>query len=364
MKNFVYGFIAASITLFACNNNSFKVSGIAKGITDSTMVYLQKAQGFNLIKVDSALVINGTFTFTGKQDSTVHHYISCHSEGIRFRTDFFLENGNINVSMGKTEVTASGTPSNDTYQAFRNEFNSASKEIDRINTKFITDSTLTEEQKQELMVEYRNLNKKLNEIVYKHIELNSANKIGEYLFPNYNDYLSIEQQQTLIAMMPEVTLQNKQIKRIVEHINVLNKTAVGKPFIDFEMQTPDGKTMKLSDIVNKNKYTLVDFWASWCVPCRSEMPNVIEAYNEFHEKGLAIVGISVDNNENAWKNSIKEWGMPWIHLSDLKGTDNVAATLYGIRSIPSTILIAQDGTIVAKNLRAGAIKEKLLELLK
>ena len=214
------------------------------------------------------------------------------------------------------------------------------------------------------MVEYRNLNKKLNEIVYKHIELNSANKIGEYLFPNYNDYLSIEQQQTLIAMMPEVTLQNKQIKRIVEHINVLNKTAVGKPFIDFEMQTPDGKTMKLSDIVSKNKYTLVDFWASWCVPCRSEMPNVIEAYNEFHEKGLAIVGISVDNNENAWKNSIKEWGMPWIHLSDLKGTDNVAATLYGIRSIPSTILIAQDGTIVAKNLRAGAIKEKLLELLK
>ena len=165
-------------------------------------------------------------------------------------------------------------------------------------------------------------------------------------------------------MMPEVALQNKQIKRIAEHINVLNKTAVGKPFIDFEMQASDGKTIKLSDIVSKNKYTLIDFWASWCAPCRSEMPNVIEAYNEFHEKGLAIVGISVDGNENAWKNSIKEWNMPWIHLSDLKGTDNVAATLYGIKSIPSTILIAQDGTIVARNLRAGAIREKLLELLK
>lgn len=86
-----------------------------------------------------------------------------------------------------------------------------------------------------------------------------------------------------------------------EHAATVAKTAVGKKFIDFEMNTPEGKSVKLSDFISKNKYTLIDFWASWCGPCRQEMPNVVAAYNEFKAKGFGIVGVSLDNNLESWK---------------------------------------------------------------
>ena len=122
--------------------------------------------------------------------------------------------------------------------------------------------------------------------------------------------------------------------------------------------------MKLSDIIAKNKYTLIDFWASWCGPCRREMPNVIAAYKEYNKKGFGIVGVSLDNDADKWKAAIKEMGMTWDHMSDVKGWQCEGAALYGVNSIPATVLVAQDGTIIERNLRGEAIKEKLAELLK
>ena len=121
---------------------------------------------------------------------------------------------------------------------------------------------------------------------------------------------------------------------------------------------------KVSDFVSKNKYTLVDFWASWCGPCRAEMPHVIEAYKKYNKQGFGVVGVSLDDDESKWKKSIKDWGMTWPHISDLKGFECEGATLYGINAIPATVLIAQDGTIVARNLRGKALEEKLEELFK
>ena len=365
MKKIVYLFAAGLLTLPACNNEpSFQISGIAESMADSTMIYLQEAQGRNLVKLDSTLVLNGRFNFCGRQDTAIHRYVSAVSEGIRYRVDFFLENGNINLVLGN-ENNATGTPCNDAYAAFKKEYNSVKTELNDLRKKLMTDATLTQEQRGEISRKFSELDAKAVEIVNRHLSLNAANKVGEYLFPSYTAYLNYEQQKAILAEMPADALKNnRQIARIAKHVEILDKTAVGQKFTDFEMPTADGKTLKLSDVVSRNKYTLVDFWASWCAPCRAEMPNVIAAYNEFHSKGFDVVGVSLDNDENAWKASIKSWKMPWTHVSDLKSTDNAAALLYGIQSIPSTVLIAQDGTIIARNLRAEALKEKLAELLK
>lgn len=130
------------------------------------------------------------------------------------------------------------------------------------------------------------------------------------------------------------------------------------------MQTPAGETVSLSDFISKNKYTLIDFWASWCGPCRKEMPNVVEAYKAFKDKGFGIVGVSLDENADKWKDAITTLNITWPQMSDLQGWNNAGAKLYGVNSIPATVLVDQDGTIVARNLRGDAIKAKLDELLK
>ena len=130
------------------------------------------------------------------------------------------------------------------------------------------------------------------------------------------------------------------------------------------MNTPEGKSVKLSDFISKNKYTLIDFWASWCGPCRQEMPNVVAAYNEFKAKGFGIVGVSQDNNLESRKKAIKDLNITWAQMSDLKGWQCEGAALYGVRAIPATVLVDQEGTIVARNLRGDELKAKLAELMK
>ncbi|MGB0165503.1 MAG: redoxin domain-containing protein [Luteibaculum sp.] len=136
--------------------------------------------------------------------------------------------------------------------------------------------------------------------------------------------------------------------------------AAGKEAPEISLPTPAGKELKLSSL--RGKYVLVDFWASWCKPCRMENPNVKKAYDKYHAKGFEIYSVSLDKNKTAWLNAIKADGMNWKHVSDLKFWGSEAAQAYGVNSIPFTLLLDKEGKIIAKNLRGEALHQKLEEL--
>ena len=364
MKKIVYLFAAGTMALAACTSEpSYKISGTIEGAADGELVYLQEVKGREMVKLDSAVVTAGAFTFNGRQDVAANRYITyTPAEGKGKMTDFFLENGNIAVTFGE-ETTVAGTPNNEIYQAYKKEAGALNKEMRALYGK-LKEEGLTEEQKAEIEKQFEELDNKLNDLTFKTIDANITNAVGIHLWPANSYSMELEQLKALAAKVPAEFQSNERIAYLLKRIEILEKTAVGQKFTDFSMPDPEGNIIKLSDEISKNKYTLVDFWASWCGPCRAEMPNVIAAYKEFNKKGFGIVGVSLDSDAAKWKDAIKTMNMTWTHMSDVKGWQCEGAALYGVNSIPATVLVAQDGTIVARNLRGEAIAEKLKELLK
>ena len=142
------------------------------------------------------------------------------------------------------------------------------------------------------------------------------------------------------------------------------KRKPGIQFHELSMKDPADKDVTLSQWVGKENYVLVDFWASWCGPCRKEMPYVITAYEQFHPKGFEVVGVSFDQKKDAWINAIQQMGMQWPQMSDLKGWKCAASDLYGVSSIPSNVLVDPQGKIVAMDLRGEKLLNKLKEIYK
>lgn len=345
----------------ACQQKAgYTINGKVDGIADGDTVYLQDFMNRQLVKLDSAIVKNGTFKFTGNQESPVYRYITYIKDDKQYVADLFLENGKINVKLGE-ETSVGGTVNNDVYQKFSNDFIAAQKEMNDFYKAIQEDTTLSDEQRQAKMNELEAKKEKAMDMIYNTIEQNITNAVGIHLLPSYASAFSEEKQQALVEKVP-AEMVNDNIKRIKDHLDLVAKTAVGQKFADFEMKTPEGNNVKLSDFVSKNKYTLVDFWASWCGPCRQEMPNVVEAYKIYKPKGFEIVGVSLDRDEESWKKGIAELNITWPQMSDVKYWDCEAAKLYGVNAIPATVLIDQEGTIVERNLRGEALKKRLAEL--
>jgi len=151
-------------------------------------------------------------------------------------------------------------------------------------------------------------------------------------------------------------------KHMAEDLRSVKLLAVGQKAIEFTQNDVNGKPVSLSSL--KGKYVLVDFWASWCGPCRMEYPYLHQAYDKFKDKGFTIIGISIDDKRDLWINSIAENKFPWIEVSDLKGRQNEVARLYGISAIPQSFLLDPNGVIIAKNLRGDDLIQKLSEVIK
>lgn len=155
----------------------------------------------------------------------------------------------------------------------------------------------------------------------------------------------------------------EQAIKNLERERLAAEVGIGKPFKDFTQNDVDGNPVKVSDILKPGRYVFLDFWASWCRPCRAENPNVLKAYKKYHDKGFDVLAVSLDTDKDDWLDAIEEDGMPWIHVSDLKGWDNAASTSYGVKGIPMNFLLDENGIIVASGLREQALHDKLEELL-
>ncbi len=374
MKKLTY-LLASAAMLAACQSQptSYKITGTAEEGTlqDSTLAILTKVENGAPVYIDTVQVQNNQFVFEGKADSVEMASINFVKNGAKRpynNVAIVLENGNINVTCAESGTTLNGTTNNDLLGKFMQKTDSVNAPV-KAAYEAVMDTTLSKEERDAKMMEVRELSRKAyaeTENLYKaFIQENIGNILGYTYFTRFGSSLfTVEEREALIPQVPANYANSETIQRMKESIEIEKKTAVGQKFTDFAMKTPEGKDLKLSDVVAKNKVTLVDFWASWCGPCRMEMPNVVKDYKTFKSKGLGIVGVSLDNDAEAWKKAIKDLGITWEQMSDLKGWECEGAKLYNVRGIPATVLIAQDGTIIAKDLRGEELTNKLQELLK
>ncbi len=171
------------------------------------------------------------------------------------------------------------------------------------------------------------------------------------------DYHDVKKIYDYLDPSVQVSVTGQQIaKRLI----VLQRSSIGETMLDFTQKNMSGEPVRFSNF--KGKYVFVDFWASWCGPCRAENPNVLKAYNQYKDKNFTVIGVSLDDNGEKWKKAVKDDNMPWTQLSDLKGWKNEVSTYYGIQAIPSSFLIDPQGRIIAKGLRGEALNQKLAEL--
>lgn len=361
MKKF--GMMAmAALAMVACQQekNAYIISGSIEAAGEGDSVSLQLVEGRNRIDLEKVPVVNGKFEFKGVADSVQMAVLSlgdCYCQ-------FFLEPGDIKVDLKPgQEIFALGTPNNNAYEAFMLDIQALQEEYIALAEKS-KNPELSEAEKSELKKQMGEFESKYHQAIKNSIIDNVGTDFGLYNLGISYYYFEPEELAPVLEGYIAKFPTNARLLRIKENNDLSLETAVGKQFKDFEMADVDGNMRKLSEFISANEVTLVDFWASWCGPCRAEMPAVKAAYEAYKGKGFGIVGVSLDNNKEAWVGAIANLGIEWPQISDLQGWGCAGAKLYGVNSIPATVLIAKDGTILAKNLRGESIQEKLAEILK
>jgi thiol-disulfide isomerase/thioredoxin len=349
--------------LTACQSTTYQVKGTIEGAADGDTLFLTSDLQTG-IPSDTIFVEDGKFHISGEADS-VRLCMIYSAKRNELNAPFFIEPGIISIQIKETPGASrvGGTKCNDEWQVLNDSVISIGKEINRI-AEHIYGNTVTPEEQQKGMEQIDRLNQRFSNIVIKTCEKNIRNEFGYFLLTYYPDELiDIQSRSRLIKLLPEEMRKREQIRVMEQSLEASAKTAEGATIPDFSQPAPDGTSLSIMSEVSQHRITIIDFWASWCGPCRQEIPFMIELYNKNKDKGLGIVGVSLDNDKDAWLTAIKQMNMPWAQMSDLNGWDNAAAKLFNITSIPHTIVVDQQGKILRHGLRGEALANFVAEQL-
>lgn len=367
-KKLIFIFGAAMMLLSASAASGYQITGTAEGTVPGDTVYLCDMQGyFSMVPVDTTLVNkDGKFEFAGEFDgATTRFILPMHAGKPTATADFILENADIDMQIfadSEKKAVVKGGPAAKMLADYENGCKAFNEQIEK-PWKVVMDSTATKEAKKNAQAVVDSLSALRDSYTKVFLVANIPSAASDYLYAaNQNIFTDAEKNVVLKKM--GAGHHYYYYKQMLEEMKAQEATAVGKLYTDLAMPNPQGKTIKVSDYVKKNKFTLIDFWASWCGPCRAEMPTVVKAYSNYHKKGFEVVGVSFDNNKAAWVKAIKSLKLPWPHMSDLKGWNCAAAPIYNVKGIPANVLVDKNGTIVAKDLRGEDLLNKLAELMK
>jgi len=324
-KLILFILMGASLSSFG-QNQSFTLNG--KINVNSGIIYLKSFRNKMFFPQDSAKILNGQFQFKGTVKRPDVYGLTIKREESFSPYYIFLENSTIRIEIDTTNHRSAkiqGSKANDLFVSFQSK-----------RRGFNLDSFII---------------------------ANPSSSVPAYvLYREYATRLTANQIESKLALFSPSLYDLSYIKELKEIIETKRKVEIGVQSIDFSGITPQGKTIKLSDY--KGKYVLLDFWASWCGPCRRENPNLVKTFSRFKAKGFDIFGVSLDHSKEGWLKAIEKDQLTWNHVSDLKFWDSKAALIYGIRNIPSNVLIDPSGKIIARDLRGEELNQKLEEIFK
>ncbi len=369
-------FVALSATfLFSCSDgkiDGYSVKGTIDAVEDGEQVFIEvPSEMGGVVAIDTAVVKNGTFEFVGKAEEIKLAYIQIGT--LQWKVPFVLENEKITVTAYKDSLQTSkagGSYNNEELTKFNANFDKISAKIDKFNKENMAEITTARQNNdtealEKLEKEYKALEGEVRGYMESYASENPKAFVSLMLLSHLSNNPDTDFEKlkaSAEALAPELK-STKIGKELEEKLKNLSATAIGQTAPDFSAPNPDGQMVSLKESLGK--VTLIDFWASWCGPCRRENPNVVALYNEFHEKGFNIIGVSLDrpNEKDKWLEAIATDKLTWTQISNLQYWQDPIAKQYNVRSIPATFLLDESGKIIAKDLRGAELRAKVAEAL-